>query len=83
MCFHFFPVLFLCHKITPWLLCKSQIKPQNNVDNEEFRKVFDRPFAAPKPSESAPQTTQVKTSHYDYNFDEKDYKSESLKKRFH
>ena len=47
------------------------------MDNDEFRKVFERPFAAPHPSESAPQNTQVKTSHYDYNFDEKDYTSES------
>lgn len=46
------------------------------MDNEEFRKVFDRPFVAPRPSESGPQSTEVQTSHYDYNFDEKDYKSE-------
>lgn len=46
------------------------------MDNEEFKKVFDRPFAAPRPSESRPQTSEVQTSHYDYNFDEKDYKSE-------
>lgn len=53
-----------------------QIKRQSSVDNDEFRKVFDRPFAAPRPSESAPQSSEVQTSHYDYNFDEKDYKSE-------
>lgn len=52
------------------------------MDNEEFKKFFERPFAAPLPSESAPQNTQVKTSHYDYNFDEKDYKSECLKVGF-
>lgn len=55
------------------------MKPQITVDNEEFRKVFERPFAAPLPSESAPQSLQVPTSHYDYNFDEKDYKCELLK----
>lgn len=64
--------------ITIWPCYKLQSKPQNTVDNEEFRKVFERPFAAPLPSESAPQSTQVQTSHYDYNFDEKDYESESL-----
>ena len=68
--------LSLCHLITPWLFYNFQLKPQRSVDNEDFRKVFDRPYAAPLPSESAPQNTQVQTSHYDYNFDEKDYKSE-------
>lgn len=53
-------------------------KPQSSVKNEEFRKVFDRPFAAPRPFESRPQTSDVPTSHYDYNFDEKDYKSRRI-----
>lgn len=75
--FRFILVVFPSHVITPWSLYELQIRPQINVDHEEFRKVFERPFAAPLPSESAPQNTQVKTSHYDYNFDEKDYKSES------
>ncbi|XP_078345150.1 band 3 anion transport protein-like [Oculina patagonica] len=56
----------------------QEIRPQINLDHEEFRKVFERPFAAPLPSESAPQNTQVKTSHYDYNFDEKDYKNRRI-----
>ncbi|KAJ7380400.1 Anion exchange protein 3 [Desmophyllum pertusum] len=56
----------------------EELKPQRSVDNEDFRKVFDRPFAAPLPSESAPQNTQVQTSHYDYNFDEKDYKNRRI-----
>lgn len=62
----------------------EEVKPQITVDNEEFRKVFERPFAAPLPSESAPQSLQVPTSHYDYNFDEKDYKSRRVSStRYH
>nr|XP_058942505.1 band 3 anion transport protein-like [Pocillopora verrucosa] len=62
----------------------EEVKPQITVDNEEFRKVFERPFAAPLPSESAPQSSQVPTSHYDYNFDEKDYKSRRVSStRYH
>lgn len=48
------------------------------MSNEDFRKVFDRPFVAPRPFESGPQTSDVPTSHYDYNFDEKDYKCEFI-----
>lgn len=55
-----------------------QIRPQSAVSNEDFRKVFDRPFVAPRPFESGPQTSDVPTSHYDYNFDEKDYKCEFI-----
>lgn len=51
----------------------EEIRPQSAVSNEDFRKVFDRPFVAPRPFESGPQTSDVPTSHYDYNFDEKDY----------
>lgn len=62
----------------------AEIKPPSSVDNEEFKKVFDRPFAAPRPSESRPQTSEVQTSHYDYNFDEKDYKTRRISStRYH
>lgn len=44
------------------------------VDDEEYKKVFDRPYTAPSPDISH-RAAEVKTSHYDYNFDEKDYKS--------
>lgn len=56
----------------------EEIRPQSAVSNEDFRKVFDRPFVAPRPFESGPQTSDVPTSHYDYNFDEKDYKSRRI-----
>lgn len=63
----------------------EQVKPQNRVDNDEFRKVFDRPYVAPRPSESGyDPSSEVQTSHYDYNFDEKDYKSRRISStRYH
>ena len=43
--------------------------------------MFERPFAAPEPSHITSPTKEVRTSHYDYNFDEKDYKSKTESRR--
>jgi hypothetical protein len=50
------------------------------ADKEQYKKVLDRPYVAPSLSAygTCAQDENPPTSHYDYNFDEKDYKSKSF-----
>ncbi|XP_048578952.1 band 3 anion transport protein isoform X2 [Nematostella vectensis] len=45
---------------------------QSAIDEEQYNKVFSRPFATPSLPTSKSET-DVQTSHLDVNFDEKDY----------
>lgn len=68
----------MCLLLTEYHFCTLKAK-RHVTDTEEYKKVLDRPFVAPSLSGRAGATDEgsykLTTSHYDYNFDEKDYKS--------